>query len=60
MSVSDWIEAEFERICVAIEEEERMRFSGTQIELDLREGSSIHEDLSAVEVPGVVPTVEIE
>ena len=60
MSVSDWIEAEFERICVEIEEEERLEFIGPQIELDLGEGSSIHDDLPTVQVPGVVPTVEIE
>jgi len=60
MFVSDWIEAEFERICVEIEEEERIEFVGLQIELDLGEGSSIHDDLPAVEVPGVVPTVVVE
>ena len=43
-----------------IEEEESVAFIGPQIELDLGEGSSIHDDLPAVEVPGVVPTVEIE
>jgi len=30
------------------------------MELDLGEASSIHDDLPAVEVSGVVPTVEIE
>jgi len=36
MSVSEWLETEFERICDEIEEED------------------------SVEVPGVVPTVEVE
>jgi len=60
MSVPDMIEAEFERICVEIEKEERIEFVGPQIELDLGEGSSIHDDLPAVEVPGAVPTVVVE
>jgi len=60
MSVSEWIESEFERICVEIEEEERIESVGPQIELDLGEGSSMNDDEPAVEVPGVVPTVVIE
>jgi len=47
-------------ICDEIETEQPIEFVGPQIELDLGEGSSIHDDLPAVEVPGVVPTVEIE
>ena len=34
MSVSEWIEAEFERNCVEIEEEEQIKSVGPQIELD--------------------------
>jgi len=51
---------EFDQICVEIEEEERVAFVGPQIKLDMGEGSSIHDDLPAVEVPGVVPTVVVE
>ena len=51
---------EFDQICVEIEEEESVAFVEPQIELDLGEGLSIHDDLPAVEVPGVVLTVEIE
>ena len=43
MSVSEWIESEFERICVEIEEEERIESVGPQIELDLGEESSIND-----------------
>ena len=60
LTLSEVIEIEFDQICVEIEEEESVPFVGPQIELDLGEGSSIHDDLPAVEVPGVVPTVEIE
>jgi len=60
LTLSEVIEMEFEQICEEIEEEERIAFIGPQIELDLGEGSSIHDDLPAVEVPGVAPTVEIE
>jgi len=60
MSVSEWIEAEFERICEEIEEEEQTESVGPQIELDLGEELSIHNEESPGEVPGVVPTVVVE
>ena len=60
MFVSEWIEAEFERICVEIEEEEQIESVGPQFELVLGERSSINDDEAAVEVPGVVPTVVVE
>jgi len=59
-TLSELIEMEFDQICVEIEEEESVASVGPRIELDLGEGSSIHGDLPAVEVPSVVPTVEIE
>jgi len=47
-------------ICDEVEVEELCEFVGPQIELDLGEGSSIFEDVPAVEAPGVVPTVVID
>ena len=47
-------------ICDEVEVEELCEFVGPQIELDLGEGSSIFEDVPAVEAPGVVPTVVVD
>jgi len=60
MSVSEWLETEFERICDEIKVGDPIEVVGPQIELDLGEGSSIHDDEPLLEVPGVVPTVEVE
>jgi len=48
-------------ICDEFEEEEHLEVFGPQIELDLGEGSSIHEaGEPSIEVVGVAPTVEVE
>jgi len=60
MSVSEWLETEFDRICDEIEEEERFEAFGSQIDLNLGEGSSIFDKEPPVEVPGMVPTVVVE
>jgi len=60
MSVSKWLETEFDRICDEIEEEDPIEVFGPQIILDLEEGSSINDDEPPVEVPGVVTTVEVD
>ena len=57
MSVSEWLETEFDRICEENKEEERF---GSQIDLNLGEGSSIFDEEPVVEVPDVVPTVVVE
>ena len=57
MSVSERIEAEFNRICEEIEDEER---SGAQLDLNLGTDSSMFDDEPPVEVPGVVPTVVVD
>ena len=60
MSVSEWLETEFDRICDEIESEDPIEVVEPQIDLDLGEGSSINDDEPPVEVPRVVPTVVIE
>ena len=60
MSVSEWLETEFDRICEEIEAEDSTEVVGPQSELDLGVEASICVDEPPVEVPGVVPTVEVE
>ena len=60
MSVSEWLETEFDRICDEIKEEDPIEVFGPQIDLDLGEGSSINDDEPPVEVSRVVPTVKVE
>ena len=60
MSVSEWLETEFDRICDEIEEEDPIEVFGPQTDLALGEASSIHDDEPPVEVPEVAPTVEVE
>jgi len=52
--------SELLEICEEVEIEDPIEVVGPQIELDLRVGSSIYDDKPPVEVPGVVPTVEVE
>ena len=52
--------SELLEICDKVEFEEPCEFVGPQIELDLGEGSSIFEDVPAVEEHGVVPTVVVD
>jgi len=47
-------------ICDEVEIKDPIEVFGPQIVLDLGEGSSIHDDEPAIEVSGVVPTVEVE
>jgi len=47
-------------ICDEVEIEDPIEVFGPQIVLDLGEGSSIHDDEPAVEVPGVGPTVVVK
>ena len=47
-------------ICEEIEVEDSIEVFGPQIELDLGQGSSIHDVEPSIEVPGVVPTVVVE
>jgi len=60
MSVSEWLETEFDRICEEIEAEDPTEVDGPQSELDLGVEASICVDEPPVEVPRVVPTVEVE
>jgi len=60
MTVSEWLETKFERICDEIEVKDPIEVVRPQIELDLGEGSSIHDVEPPVKVPGVVPTMEVE
>jgi len=57
MSVSEWIEVEFDRICEEIDNEEQ---SGAQFDLNLGVDSSMFDEEPPVEVPGVVPTVVVD
>ena len=52
--------SEIMEICEEIELEDSIEVVGPQIELDLRQGSSIHDVEPPVEVPGVVPIVVVE
>ena len=52
--------SEFVEICEEIEVEDSIEVVGPQIELDLGQGSSIHDVEPPVEVPRVVPTVVVE
>ena len=60
LSMSEWIDFEFERICDEIEAEDSIEVVGPQIELDLGQESLINDVEPPVEVPGVVPTVVVE
>jgi len=60
MSVSEWLETEFDQICEEIKSEDLIEVVEPQIDLDLGEGSSINDEEPPVEVPGVVPTVVVE
>ena len=60
LGVSEVHASEFVEICEEIEVEDSIEVVGPQIELDLGQGSSIHDVELSVEVPGVVPTVVVE
>jgi len=60
LSISEWLETEFDRICDEIESEDPIEAVEPQIDLDLGEGSSINDEEPPVEVPKVVPTVVVE
>jgi len=60
MSVSEWLETEFDRICDKIESEDLIEVVEPQIDLVLGEGSSINDKEPPVEVLGVVPTMVVE
>ena len=57
LSVAEWIEVEFERICEEIESEERTK---SQIDLNLGPDFGLSDEEPPMEVPGVVPTVVVE
>ena len=57
LSVAEWIEVEFDRICEEIETEEKLV---GQIDLNLGLDFSLSDEEPPVEVPGVVPTVVVE
>ena len=57
LSVAEWVEVEFERICEEIESEERTK---GQIDLNLGPDFGLSDEEPPVEVPGVVPTVVVE
>jgi len=58
--VSELHAYEFVEICEELEVEDSIEVFGLQIDLDLGEGSSIHDVEPPVEVPRVVPTVVVE
>ena len=60
LSMSEWIDFEFERICDEIEAEDSIEVVESQIKLDLGQGPLMHSDEPPVEVPGVAPTVVVE
>ena len=60
MVVSELHVSELVEICEEVEIEDSIEVVRPQIELDLGEGSSIHDVEPPVEVPGVVPTVVVE
>jgi len=60
LGVSEVHASEFVEIFEEIEDEDSIEVVGPQIELDLGQGSSIHDVEPPVEVPGVVPTVVVE
>ena len=57
LSVAEWFETEFDRICEEIEAEERTQ---GQIDLNLGLDVEMSDEEPPVEVPGVVPTVVVE
>jgi len=60
MVVSELHVSELVEICEEVEIEDSIEVVRPQIELDLGEGSSIHDVEPPVEVPGVVSTVVVE
>ena len=57
LSVAEWFEEEFDRLCEEIESEERTK---GQIDLNLGPDLGLSDEEPPVEVPGVVPTVVVE
>jgi len=57
LSVAEWFETEFDKICEEIEAEER---SKGQIDLNLGLDFEVSDEEPLVEVLGVVPTVVVE
>ena len=51
MSVTEWLEIEFDRICEEIESEDPIEVVKPQFDLDLGEGSSINDEEPPVECP---------
>jgi len=57
LSVAEWFEEEFDRLCEEIESEERTK---GQIDLNLGLDFGLSDEEPPVEVPGVVPTVVVD
>jgi len=60
LSVVEVHAPEIVEICKEVEVEDSIEVFGSQIELDLGQGSSIHDVEPPIEVPGVVPTMVVE
>jgi len=60
VSMVEVLASEIVEICEEVEIEDSIEVFGPQIELDLGQGSSIHDVEPPVEVAGVVPTVVVE
>jgi len=58
--VVEVLASEILEICEGVEVEDSIEVFGPQIELDLGQGSSIHDVEPPVEVTGVVPTEVVE
>jgi len=58
LSISEWLEYEFEKICDEIEAEESIEDFGPQIELNLENPEDLGE--SPIEIAGVAPTEVVE